>query len=347
MILANFGMAGRRHAFDVEDVFGGIRHAVHRPAPLALGDLGLGRLGLRQRLVGGDDQEGVVVLVDRSDAVEQRLGPFHRRQFFGAQQLRALRDREIGEVGHSSRSKRAGLKTGAGELIDVVPFGNAPSGFSPRSAAAVHAVRIKLQRLRQSMLFGEQPDRIGCFRCITHADRLSRPPAAALAMACCASYIWHTSSAIGEWAAWMRMIQLRAPSAVVVLVGLVRQVDPHVLRRIAEGEHRIDAFLDLLDLAAQHAAEQRDAVVRGAEIFLGAVGDGALRDPRHHVLGVDVVQDVVAVLVLVRDVVGVNLVEQVRRRPSAPSAARRPCTRGAWCGCRPPARGSETRSSAS
>ena len=25
----------------------------------------------------------------------------------------------------------------AGELIDVVPFGNSPSGFSPRSAAAL------------------------------------------------------------------------------------------------------------------------------------------------------------------------------------------------------------------
>ena len=106
-----------------------------------------------------------------------------------------------------------------------------------------------------------------------------------------------------------------APRAVtvVVLVGLVRQVDPHVLRRIAEGEHRIDAFLDLLDLAAQHAAVQRDAVVGRAEILLGAVGDGALRDPRHHVLGIDIVQDEVAVLVLIRHVVGVNLVEQVRR----------------------------------
>ena len=103
------------------------------------------------------------------------------------------------------------------------------------------------------------------------------------------------------------------PVAVVVLVGLVRQVDADVVRLVAEGEHRVETFLDLLDFAAQDTAVQRDAVVGRAEILLGAVGDGALRDPRHDVLGVDIIHDEVAVLVPVRHVVGVDLVEQVRR----------------------------------
>jgi hypothetical protein len=63
------------------------------------------------------------------------------------------------------------LKIGAGELIDVVPFGNSPSGFNPRSAAAVHAVGKQLQRLRQPVLLGEQPGSLGIFRCITHGWR--------------------------------------------------------------------------------------------------------------------------------------------------------------------------------
>ena len=66
--------------------------------------------------------------------------------------------------------------------------------------------------------------------------------------------------------------------AVVMLLALVRQVDARVLAAVAEREHRVDALLDLLDLAAQHAAVERDAVVGGAEILLGAVGDRALRD---------------------------------------------------------------------
>src|SRR3954453_15419139 len=72
---------------------------------------------------------------------------------------------------------------------------------------------------------------------------------------------------VDDWR--MRGVDARHPAAhalgIVVLVGLVRQVDRYVLRRIAEGEHRVLALLDLLDLTAQHAAEQRDAVVRGAE----------------------------------------------------------------------------------
>ena len=36
---------------------------------------------------------------------------------------------------------------GAGELIDVVPLGNSPSGFKPAFGGGLHAVGKQLQRL--------------------------------------------------------------------------------------------------------------------------------------------------------------------------------------------------------
>ena len=53
---------------------------------------------------------------------------------------------------------------GAGELIDVVPFGNSPSGFKPRSAAAFTLVGKQLQHLAEAALFGHQPHRLGNVR---------------------------------------------------------------------------------------------------------------------------------------------------------------------------------------
>ena len=61
----------------------------------------------------------------------------------------------------------------------------------------------------------------------------------------------------------------------MVLVAFVRQVDADVLRRVAEGEHRIEAFFDLLDLPAQRTAIERDAAIGRAKVFSGAVELGA------------------------------------------------------------------------
>jgi len=88
-------MAGGRHAFNVEDILGRVWYAVHRSAPLALGDFHFGGLRLRQRLVGGDDEERIVIGIDRRDPFEQRPGPFHRRKLPGAQKLRAFGNGEI------------------------------------------------------------------------------------------------------------------------------------------------------------------------------------------------------------------------------------------------------------
>jgi hypothetical protein len=52
---------------------------------VAVGDLCLGFLGLGQRLIRHDDDECIVMGIDRRDPVEQRARPFHRRKLPGAQ----------------------------------------------------------------------------------------------------------------------------------------------------------------------------------------------------------------------------------------------------------------------
>ena len=169
--LPDLGMAGRRHAFDVEDVLRGVGHAVHRPAPLALGDLGFGGLRLRQRLVGGDGDEGVVVRVDRRDPVEQRLGPFHRRELFRAQQLRAFGNGEPGEVGHllllecggvEHRRGRGGRHVALRRIADrprprsaaaFTPSGNSFSAFASRAARPEAVARAFAVSLTLSPVF--------------------------------------------------------------------------------------------------------------------------------------------------------------------------------------------------
>ena len=172
MVLPDLGMAGRRHAFDVEDVLRGIGHAVHRPAPLALGDLGLGGLCLRQRLVGGHGEEGVVVRVDRGDPVEQRARPFHRRKLFRAQQRCAFGNGEPGEVGHFFCSNAAGLNTGAGEAVGTWPFGGSPTGLKPALGRGLHAIGKQLQRLRKPGLLGQKAGGLG--NCL-HASLMLSP----------------------------------------------------------------------------------------------------------------------------------------------------------------------------
>ncbi len=122
MIYADLGMAGGRQTRDIENILGAVGHAVHRPAPLTLGDLGLGLLGLRQRGVRRHHQERVVMRIERGDAVKQRARPFHRRQLLCAQQFGALGDAEPGDVGHWSCSKQVGSNTGAGAAIGEMPL---------------------------------------------------------------------------------------------------------------------------------------------------------------------------------------------------------------------------------
>ena len=135
VILADLGVACRCHAGDVENVLRRIRHAVHRATIFPGGDLRFGGLGFLERAIAGDDKECVVGGIDRGDAVEQRLGPFDRRELAGAKELRALSDGEPGEVGHLLRSYCAGLNTCAGCVIGELPGGIAPRGRRPRSAA--------------------------------------------------------------------------------------------------------------------------------------------------------------------------------------------------------------------
>ena len=60
---------------------------------------------------------------------------------------------------------------GAGELIGVVPFGNSPSGFNPRSAAAFTPSGNSFSAFDEPVLLGEQPNSLGIFRRITHGWR--------------------------------------------------------------------------------------------------------------------------------------------------------------------------------
>ena len=73
-----------------------------------------------------------------------------------------------------------------------------------------------------------------------------------------------------------------------------------------------DAVPCVAVVAPEHAAVERDAVVGGAEVLLGAVGDRALRAPHRHVLAVDVVHDVFAVGAPERHIIDMDLVEQLR-----------------------------------
>ncbi len=74
VVHAQLGVARRRRARHVEDVLRRIGDAVHRAAPGAARDLGLGGFRLGACRIGGDRDVGVVDAVERRDAREQRLG---------------------------------------------------------------------------------------------------------------------------------------------------------------------------------------------------------------------------------------------------------------------------------
>ena len=65
----------------------------------------------------------------------------------------------------------------------------------------------------------------------------------------------------------------RKAIAVMMFLALVRKIDALILCSVAEDGNRILPSLDLLDLARQHLAVKRDALIRAAEMLIGAVGD--------------------------------------------------------------------------
>src|SRR4051812_12481777 len=89
-----------------------------------------------------------------------------------------------------------------------------------------------------------------------------------------------------------------AGAELVLLAGQVDDLVP-----LADHARRVLAVLDRRHGLLEHLPEHRDALVRAPEVLLGAVGDRALRDPRHHVLALDVVGDELTVLVAVRELV--------------------------------------------
>ena len=98
----------------------------------------------------------------------------------------------------------------------------------------------------------------------------------------------------------------------MVLLPLVGKVDALVPRRIANDAHRIDTLRHFLHLPLQNASVDRHALVRCAKVLPGAIGDRALADPRHHVLAIDVINDELAIRILVGDIVEMDSVEKVR-----------------------------------
>src|SRR5690606_14088326 len=77
------------------------------------------------------------------------------------------------------------------------------------------------------------------------------------------------------------------------LEALERERD-HVVG-LADDRHGITSLLDRLDALSEHPPQGDDADVALGDVLAGAVGDRALGDPRHDVLALDVVDDVVAV----------------------------------------------------
>src|SRR5438067_695640 len=75
--------------------------------------------------------------------------------------------------------------------------------------------------------------------------------------------------------------------------------DDLVLGGIADERYRITALLDNGDLLVQQLAEHDDAAIAGAEQLLAAVQHRSLCLPGHAVLAVEIVEAVIAVLVVI------------------------------------------------
>src|SRR4029453_14531845 len=90
---------------------------------------------------------------------------------------------------------------------------------------------------------------------------------------------------------------------IAILVALLREQDDPILFGIADHAHRAQSLLPPFELLEEQRPEQHDAAIRGGEVLARPIRNGALRDPGHDVLPVDVVDYEVAALVAPRNVV--------------------------------------------
>jgi len=90
---------GGEHPLGVELVLVPQRYAVQGPYCLARGDLALGLIGLGAGDVGRDRDVGLEHAVVLPDALEVVIGQLHWRDLLGADQVRELGDRLVGERG--------------------------------------------------------------------------------------------------------------------------------------------------------------------------------------------------------------------------------------------------------
>jgi len=101
------------------------------------------------------------------------------------------------------------------------------------------------------------------------------------------------------------------------LPAFQRQDDHAVTGRIANDVLRIVTVFHALEFAQEHPPVERDSTVGRTQRFTRAIGDSALRHPRHDVLAVNRVQHEVAVGRKDRRLVLVHAIEQMRRRRRA------------------------------
>src|SRR3984893_14033154 len=102
------GMASRRQARDIDDIFDTDRHTMQRPAQAARGDLSLGSLGSIHCRVAIEADEDVQFRIEPSDALQQRLHKLNRRQLSGGDGLRCFCRRHPVQIAHKPLPVRIG-----------------------------------------------------------------------------------------------------------------------------------------------------------------------------------------------------------------------------------------------
>ena len=129
----------------------------------------------------------------------------------------------------------------------------------------------------------------------------------------------------GEGALWPHLTPRRPGESKVIIL---------VLGGVADESHRLAALLHEGDLLGEQPSEQDDPPIRGAEVLLAAIEEGASRLPGHLVLGVERGQVVLAVRR--RSPSGPQLTTGGssgcgRMRPSG--SGKKVTDEGSWCAC--------------